>query len=501
MTASADVAFLIAGAESAAVDEQDGGALRGGGVARANHIERLTSTDGGVFNVAIGEQGVGNFRLGAEGGGQCREKKSAGTHCGYSIPMGRGDDAFGVKARKRAPFEFVLEALAELRPRTNPMFGCLAVYVGPKIVLILRDRPTATADNGVWLATTAEHHESLRRDFPRMRSIGVLGKEVTGWQVLAADAPDFEEMALRACELVIAGDARIGKVPGRRRSGDPRDCGSADRILELSSREGLKTMSANPAGSISVAVIEGDALTLDTDVLAVKHAHAHYGVDRVIANALRIQYPDLNELMPRENASAFLASAGTPRAASVLFVGVKRLDDFGYADIRDFSRRVMSAVAEAQPLAEHIALTLHGAGYGLDEKEAFESELAGLVDGIMSGDFPAGLRRISIVELNPGRAGRLKDLLHLHFKNGLICPGAKSVRLVDERLRLAGNAAAIKPYAFVAMPFAEEMNDLYDYGITNAVRGAGYLCERIDQASFTGDVLDSIKRRSPRQRW
>jgi len=121
------------------------------------------------------------------------------------------------RVHKPAPHEFVLEALFALRPRTNPMFGCLAVYVGRKIVLILRDRPTAKADNGVWLATTPEHHESLLREFPNMRSIGVLGKAITGWQVLPADASDFEEAALHACELVLAGDPRIGKIPAAKR--------------------------------------------------------------------------------------------------------------------------------------------------------------------------------------------------------------------------------------------------------------------------------------------
>ena len=98
------------------------------------------------------------------------------------------------------------------------MFGCIAVYIQEKIVLILRDKPNATADNGVWLATTEEHHKSLRRDFPNMRSIKVLGKDVTGWQVLPTDAPDFEESALHACDLVLAGDPRIGKVPTMRKS-------------------------------------------------------------------------------------------------------------------------------------------------------------------------------------------------------------------------------------------------------------------------------------------
>jgi hypothetical protein len=96
------------------------------------------------------------------------------------------------------------------------MFGCVAVYVEDRIVFVLRDRPSSTADNGVWLATTEAHHESLRREFPNMRSIQVLGKKVTGWQVLPADAPDFEEATMRACELVLAGDPRIGKIPGAR---------------------------------------------------------------------------------------------------------------------------------------------------------------------------------------------------------------------------------------------------------------------------------------------
>ena len=58
------------------------------------------------------------------------------------------DDAFArVRQRKAVPHQFVLDALAALSPTTRPMFGCLAVYVADKIVLILRDKPDITADN------------------------------------------------------------------------------------------------------------------------------------------------------------------------------------------------------------------------------------------------------------------------------------------------------------------------------------------------------------------
>jgi len=121
------------------------------------------------------------------------------------------------KQRKTVPYDFVLEALAGLSPATRLMFGCVAVYIEERIVLILRDRRVGAADNGVWLATTEVHHESLRREFPNMRSIRIFQKKVTGWQILPVDAPDFEEAALRACELIAAKDPRIGKVPKPRR--------------------------------------------------------------------------------------------------------------------------------------------------------------------------------------------------------------------------------------------------------------------------------------------
>jgi hypothetical protein len=116
----------------------------------------------------------------------------------------------------------VLDALADLPTEIRVMFGCLAVYVEDKIVLILRDRRDHAADNGVWLATTGDHHQSLGCEFPNIRSIQLLGKGITGWQVLPTAAPDFEEAALHACELILAPDPRIGKVPKSRRKSSAR---------------------------------------------------------------------------------------------------------------------------------------------------------------------------------------------------------------------------------------------------------------------------------------
>jgi hypothetical protein len=78
------------------------------------------------------------------------------------------------------PFEFVLDEIAAVSPWTRAMFGSTAVYVDGKIVLILRHKETRREDNGVWLATTPEHHESLSKEFPAMRSITVFGPGPSG---------------------------------------------------------------------------------------------------------------------------------------------------------------------------------------------------------------------------------------------------------------------------------------------------------------------------------
>jgi hypothetical protein len=151
------------------------------------------------------------------------------------------EDPFAIRKRKPIPYQFVLDAIASLSPQTRSMFGCLAVYIGSKIVFFLRDKPGASPDNGVWLATTEQHHESLHREFPNMRSIQLLGKKVTHWQVLPADAADFEEAALRAADLVIARDPRIGKIPNSRRTPSKHPGNAARATKKAASRAAAKS--------------------------------------------------------------------------------------------------------------------------------------------------------------------------------------------------------------------------------------------------------------------
>jgi hypothetical protein len=118
-----------------------------------------------------------------------------------------------LKKSRPIPFEFVLEHLFSGDPVVKPMFGCHAIYVKNKIVLILRKKEDFENDNGVWIATTHEHHKSLQEHFPSMRPISLFGTGESGWQNLPEDSPDFEESVIWVCELILKRDARIGKTP------------------------------------------------------------------------------------------------------------------------------------------------------------------------------------------------------------------------------------------------------------------------------------------------
>ena len=87
-------------------------------------------------------------------------------------------------------------------------------------MLITRLRKTDEDDNGVWVATSKEHHKSLKKDFPAMRTIYLLsnGKGETEWQNIPSTSDNFESDVIKLCEMITRGDNRIGRIPKSKRA-------------------------------------------------------------------------------------------------------------------------------------------------------------------------------------------------------------------------------------------------------------------------------------------
>ena len=250
---------------------------------------------------------------------------------------------------------------------------------------------------------------------------------------------------------------------------------------------------------IRIEVQEGDALRFPADVLALKYAQALYGVDLAVYREL-VDSGRKPISLPKANGFKLIETQEIFGAELVLFIGVVPLYQFHYQQIREFGRKALTSLAREAPQIEHLALTIHGPGYGLDEVEAFESELAGVVDAIVTRECPANLKRVSFVEWDPGRAERLRDVLDELIPGGIIDrSGTRALDSLEEKpkdtLRTAGYTSAAKPRVFVAMPFADSMDDIFHYGIQGAVKSAGFLCGRADLASFVGDVMEWVKQR------
>ncbi len=102
------------------------------------------------------------------------------------------------------------------------MFSGHAVYVDDRIVFMLRDSDKGVEDNGLWLVF-GEDFDAVRDtprlldEFPSLRRIKLLGGKIQHWMLLPADSPDFESEALHACDLALAHDRRLGRIPASRK--------------------------------------------------------------------------------------------------------------------------------------------------------------------------------------------------------------------------------------------------------------------------------------------
>ena len=124
------------------------------------------------------------------------------------------------KPKPKLPHAFVVEALAPLNPEVRRMFSGFAVYLGNRICCMLRDHSKSPQDNGVWLVLSENADPAdpaLRREFPSIRQIELLGDKIGHWLLIPSDSPSFETEALHACDLLLRRDPRLGRVPHSRR--------------------------------------------------------------------------------------------------------------------------------------------------------------------------------------------------------------------------------------------------------------------------------------------
>jgi len=123
-----------------------------------------------------------------------------------------------LKSKEAIPFPFILDELISIRPTVKHMFGFTYVYLEDKLLFSLRKSSKPRSSNGMWLFTTTEHLDGLGDEFPQLSKRYRWRSGKNGWVILPLKHADFEEYAFKACELILSGDRRIGRVTRAKRA-------------------------------------------------------------------------------------------------------------------------------------------------------------------------------------------------------------------------------------------------------------------------------------------
>jgi hypothetical protein len=259
---------------------------------------------------------------------------------------------------------------------------------------------------------------------------------------------------------------------------------------------------------ISLVIQAGDMMETQADVVAFKYAQKHYGADEHAAIRLThvAGYPE-KDLAPARGEHVIVDTKETLGARYALFVGMTRLRYISYRYLQDFGRDVLRILRDNLPNAEHLAMTIHGPNFGLDEGESLLTQFNGYLEAIYGGMVSPLLQKITIVELNAKRAHRLRQVLQAYLQDHdfegisqtgegdnwqvLIAPPEDKVS-VETSLDLPKRQST---NALVIMPDGEDADDTFYYGIQGAVHSRGLLCERqsANPTYFDGEMLETIR--------
>ncbi len=110
------------------------------------------------------------------------------------------------------PYDFILKDLYPLRPTIKKMLGCYALMEGKKLLMLLRDREERPEFNGVFIATSPAHFETLQQEIHTSRMTFDLDGDENSWIFISEDLDSFKEKVKKACEMIKKGDERIGKL-------------------------------------------------------------------------------------------------------------------------------------------------------------------------------------------------------------------------------------------------------------------------------------------------
>lgn len=240
------------------------------------------------------------------------------------------------------------------------------------------------------------------------------------------------------------------------------------------------------------AVEEGDVVEVPSDLLVLKYAQNFYGADAAVASRLISAHLCTDADLRRTPGDfVVIESQGIIAPKRVLFLGTPPLRSFTYNEMEVFARRAIEKIVDLGLPAQLLTTTVHGTGYGLDGGEALQCLVRGFQEGL-SKHKVTSIERITFLTLGEREERMLNAGLGAIASTTAERSASDRVRLRDGPQEQPAPTVS-KRRVFVALPFSEEFHNVYEFGIYPAVRNCGFICERVDETHFTGDVLGRIR--------
>lgn len=257
----------------------------------------------------------------------------------------------------------------------------------------------------------------------------------------------------------------------------------------------------------------GNVLEVESDLLLLKYAQEFYGADKaVVFKLVSAGLCNRNQLEPLSGEYVTLETMGIIAPKRVLLIGVPPLSNFTYDQMHLFARKAITIISNLGVPIRYITTTVHGAGYGLDGGESLQRLVRGFQEGLLKHNLSA-LQRITFLTLGDRAERMLNNTLKMmilestpviksehtplspfdNISSNPVDPKPLNEQSIHETRKVEQNESIIKKRVFVALPYSEEFQNVYDFGIYPAVRNCGYICERVDETHFTGDILGRIR--------
>jgi hypothetical protein len=165
---------------------------------------------------------------------------------------------------------------------------------------------------------------------------------------------------------------------------------------------------------IAFSVQCADIAQFEADVIALKYARGLFGAALAVARALGQTEALMQQRLPSVGSVYLFPGMGRIKARQALFIRVVQLSAFDYGEIRQFSYDFLKGLSTLLPEARHVAMTIHGTGFGLSTSKTVHAEIYGCIEAVRAGKYPSHLERISIVERDEALARQFQsELLEL----------------------------------------------------------------------------------------